>query len=73
MNLELQYKINANEKFHRFLHENSYWYKELNRDPSSFKAFVNDMKDKYELKPSDKINKALNNIGMLEMFLDVLK
>ena len=50
MNLELQYKINTNEKFHRFLHENSYWYKELNRDPSSFKAFVNDMKDKYELK-----------------------
>ncbi len=73
MNLELQYKINTNDKYKHFLHENSHWYKQLNRDPLSFKAFVNDMKDKYELKPTDKINKALNNISMLQMFLDVLK
>ena len=31
------------------------------------------MKDKYKLKPTDKINKLTNNISMVRAFLDVLK
>jgi len=32
-----------------------------------------DMRDKYELKPTDKLNKLLGNITMLQSFIDVLK
>jgi hypothetical protein len=73
MVLDLQNKLYMDNNLRRFLYEESYWYKYLNRDPESFKEFVNAMKDKYQLKTSDKINKMLNNIGMLQTFLDVLK
>ena len=73
MSIDLQYKINSNPTYIRFLRENSYWYKFLNRDPSYFKEFILDMKDKYGLKPTDRLNKMLDNINMLQMFIDVLK
>lgn len=73
MNLNLQYKIYQDPRQRQFLRENSYWYKYLNRNESYYKDFINDMKDKYKLKPSDKINKMVENIDMIRTFLDVLK
>ena len=73
MSIDLQYKINSDPNYIRFLREHSYWYKYLNRDPAYFKDFVMDMKDKYGLKATDKFNKMLDNINMLQMFIDVLK
>lgn len=73
MKLELQYKINADLNQKNFLRENSWWYKYLNRDSSNYKNFLDDMKDKYKLKPTDKIAKAVDNINMINSFLDVLK
>ena len=73
MNLNVQYRINQDPKQHQFLRENSYWYKYLNRSESYYKDFINDMKDKYKLKPADKINKMVDNINMISSFLDVLK
>ena len=34
---------------------------------------IMDMKEKYKLTTSDKINNTLNSINMLKTFLDVLK
>ena len=34
---------------------------------------VQDMKEKYKLTTSDRINNALNSIGMLQSLIDVLK
>lgn len=73
MTLELQYKINANYQQKKFLRENSVWYKYLNRHNNYYKNFLDDMKDKYKLKPSDKIAKAVDNINMINTFLEVLK
>ena len=73
MTLELQYQLKTNPNYIKFLRENSYWYKLLNRNPANFKEFVEDMKDKYKLKPTDKLNKMLDNINMLQTFLDVLR
>ena len=73
MNLNLQYKINQDPRLKQFLRENSYWYKYLNRNETYYKDFVNDMKDKYKLKPTDKINKMVDNLNMVRSFLDVLK
>ena len=73
MNLNLQYKINQDSRLKQFLRENSYWYKYLNRSEIYYKDFINDMKDKYKLKPTDRINKMVDNINMISSFLDVLK
>jgi len=73
MDLETQYKIKSNPMYIEFLRQNSSWYKYLNRDPNNFESFVSDMKDKYKLKPSDKFNKMINNINLLQNFLDAFK
>ena len=73
MQLDLQYRIKQDEKQIMFLRENSYWYKYLNRNNRYYKEFIDDMKDKYKLKPTDKINKMMDNINMVRTFLDILK
>ena len=73
MNLSLQYKIKQDGRQLQFLRENSYWYKYLNRSELYYKDFINDMKDKYKLKPTDRLNKMIDDINMFTSFLDVLK
>ena len=73
MNLNLQYKIKQDPRQLQFLREYSYWYKYLNRSEEYYKDFISDMKDKYKLKPTDRINKMMDDINMFTTFLDVLK
>ena len=73
MTYNLQSKINSDINLKRFLRENSYWYKILNRNEYAFNDFVNEMKVKYKLTTSDKINRTIDGIGMLQSFLEVLK
>ncbi len=73
MEYSIQYKIEKDINLKRFLRENSYWYKYLNRNSNSFKYFVDDMKKNYKLTTMDKINKTMDNINMLQSFLDVFK
>ena len=73
MRLDIQYRIFEDPRQRMFLRENSYWYKYLNRSNTYLKPFISDMKDKYKLKTTDKINKLTNNISMVRTFLDVLK
>ena len=73
MTYDIQNKVHNDINLKRFVRENSYWYKELNRNSNSFSSFVEDMKIKYKLTASDKINKTVDNINMISSFLDVLK
>ncbi len=73
MRLDVMLRINQDIRQKTFLRENSYWYKYLNRDSNYYKEFLDDMKDKYKLKPTDKLNKIMDNIEMVRTFLDVLK
>lgn len=73
MTIDLQIKINSDYRLKSFIRENPIWYKRLNRNPDLYKEFVMDMKDKYKLNTSDRLNKALSNISMVQTFLDVLK
>ena len=73
MRIELQLKINNDPRLKTFIRQYPNWYKELNRNPSSYNNFVNDMKSKYKITTADKLNKTLNNISMLQTFLEVLK
>lgn len=69
----LQQKLNEDKKMATYLKENSYWYKELNRNSENYKKFINAMKEKYHLKMSDKINDAIDNIDIITSILDTLK
>lgn len=73
MNLDVQFKIRSNPKYIQYLHENSYWYKILNRDPSMIDAFIDKVKEEYRLRTSDKITKALTTIEMIQNIFSTLK
>ena len=73
MTVDVQLKISSDPRLKNFIRENPIWYKRLNRNPDLFRYFVSDMKDKYKLNPSDRLNKTLTNISMLQTFLDVLR
>ena len=73
MILDLQFRIKNDERLKQFLRENSYYYKYLNRSPSYLKDVIEDMKDKNGLKPSDRINKMIDNISLMNSFLEALR
>ena len=73
MTVELQLKINSDQRLKQFIRQYPNWYKLLNRNPYLYKDFVNDMKEKYKLTTSDRLNKTLDSISMLQTFLEVLR
>ena len=73
MTIENQLRISNDAMLMRFIRENPIWYKRLNRNPDSFNDMVMDMKSKYKLTTTDRINNTLNSINMLKTFLEVLK
>lgn len=73
MSLEVQFKIKENPNYLRYLRQNSYWYKLLNRNPNNFKVFEEEVKRVYKLTKADRISKTLDTIDMLEKLLVTLK
>ena len=57
----------------RYLRENSYWYKELNRNGEALKRVEEEAKKMYKQTPEDKIEKLSRNIELISTFIDVLK
>ena len=70
MDFITQKKIFENPLLHRFLRENSYWYKILNREPDKINDMIKDMNDKYT---SYKIERFGEKLTFVESILDVLK
>lgn len=73
MDLNTQIKLYNNELLRRYIRENSYWYKLLNRNPSLINLMTQEMKDKYKLNTSDKIEEIGNRISMIDAILKVLE
>ena len=73
MTTELQLKISSDPRLVSFIRQYPIWYKRLNRNTLLFKDFTEDMKDKFKIRPSDRLNKTLENISMIQTFLNVLK
>jgi hypothetical protein len=73
MNLDIQFKINSNTYLQSYIRENSHWYKILNRYPERFNQFADEMKEKYKLRTTDKINDFIDKIGMISTVLNTLK
>lgn len=73
MQLGIKIIIMQNPDLKRYLKENSYWYKYLNRDSSYLKIMNEEMKKKYKLTPSDKLEKLNNNMNIAKEVLKILK
>lgn len=73
MSLEVQFKIKNNANNLKFLHENSHWYKYLNRDSTNFNLFSEEVKTVYRLRPTDRISKALDTFDMVQALLTSLR
>jgi len=72
MTLDTQFRIKSNPLYIKYLHENSYWYKILNRNPEKFNDFVEELKIAYKLRPSDKIDKMLSTFEMVSAIVSSL-
>ena len=73
MNLDVQLRIMNNPRYRQYLHENSQWYKILNRNPLMIKAFEEKVKEDYRLRASDRITKALSTIEMIQNIFTSMK
>ena len=72
MQVETRLKIKSNPNLYRYLRENSYWYKYLNRSPIFLRRLEEEMKEKYRLRPSDKIENISNSLNLIKSFLEVI-
>lgn len=73
MEINLQYKIKNTKGYYEYLKDNSWWIKNLSRNPNIFNEYQNYLKDKYELRTSDKISKAIDNIDLISSLLSAIK
>ena len=65
--------IDSNPNYKLYLRNNSYWYKILNRNPEMINNFIEEVKDKYKLRFTDKVNNLIDKIDMVEKFMQVLR
>ena len=73
MQVETRLKIKSDPNLYRYLRENSYWYKYLNRNPIFIKQLEEEMKEKYRLRSVDKKENISNAIKMMESFLEIMR
>ena len=72
MNLKTQFAIKKNPYLARYLHENSHWFKTLNRNPSMLLSLENEMKERYKLTTKDKIEDLGRKIDFIQNFMNLL-
>lgn len=73
METSVKITIEQNPNLKRYLKENSYWYHFLSRDPNNIKKMEEEMKKKYKLTTSDRLEKLYNDVSMIQEFLKILK
>lgn len=73
MSLDIQFKIKSDPNYQKYIRENSNWYKLLNRNPLLFNDFVNEVKTNYRLRPSDRIERILTTVEMIQAVINNIK
>lgn len=73
MQVNVLMELKKDKKMLDLLKYNSYWLKDLNRDPASMKRYKENMKAKYRLRTTDKISDAIDNIDIISNVLSALK
>lgn len=73
MDREVLEKLKKDEKYLKFLRENSYWYKKLNRSSKNYDEFIKEMKEKYKLRTIDKVDNIIDSVDLITKILDASK
>ncbi|MBR1748478.1 MAG: hypothetical protein IJ743_01635 [Bacilli bacterium] len=73
MELELQRKLLEDSKMYQHLKENSFYMKQLNRNPEFYKEFTKIMKEQYHDRVTDKIGDAIDNLDFISSILSSLR
>ena len=73
MDRSVFFELEKDKKMAELLKYNSYWLKDLNRNPLALKKFREEMKIKYKLRTTDKISDAIDNIDIISNVLNALK
>lgn len=73
MTLDIIFKLKSNPNYIEYIRNNSYWYKMLNRNPSLFKKFEEEVKKAYHIRTTDKISNAINTIELISNVVSNLK
>lgn len=71
MNKIILQKI-KNDKLLEYLKQNSYYIKQLNRNPLSYDTFKKEIKEKYNLRVTDKVENIINDIELVSTILETL-
>ena len=72
MRRDIREKIYEDANMIRFLRENSMWYKHLSRR-LGLDVMRNAMRERYELRLSDKVSKISTGAQFIKAFMDVTK
>jgi len=72
MEYDLQFKIYNDKKQAKYLKENSWWYKELNRTPDSYQAFIDEFKKQNRKEQTDKINSAIETLDTVNHIFKII-
>jgi hypothetical protein len=72
MRSDILIKIRSDPNLYKYLKYNSYWYKDLIRNPDSIKEVEEAMKKEYKLTTADKLNEINNKMNTLKMFLEIM-
>jgi lipocalin len=73
MNLETQFKLINNSSLQQYLRKNSHWYKILNRNPEMFNSMLQEMKDKYRMNTTDRIEDFVSKLQMIQSVMGAFK
>ena len=71
MKYEVINKLKNDKKFLKYLRENSYWYKELNRDFNNYDKFIKAMKEKYKLRTIDKVDNFVDSVDLIAKIVNM--
>ena len=70
MRRDVLLRIRNDKHLFKYIRENSEWYKIINRDPKKVEDMSNQMKEKYQLRPSDKLEKISTGLDLISLFFD---
>lgn len=73
MEVKTLIQVRSNYYIATYLRENSYWYKNLNRNPESIALLEQEMKEHYKLTPKDKMEDFANKLSMIQNFMEILR
>ncbi|MDD2392215.1 MAG: hypothetical protein PHU94_04715 [Bacilli bacterium] len=73
MILETQFKLRQNPLYIKYLRENSYWYKILNRNPNAFIEFEKKIKEDIQTQKREKITRFIDYLNLFQGIVSSLK